>query len=259
MIGRYRVQLNSVQLHSLDDKILILDVGYSPLEIQKRQSTVANLDGYEITDLYYDKRTVTVTFEIHAYDIAERNAICQKVMQWARGGGELKTNDREGQFLQVIAEELPDIASARNWTDPLTVVFVTAGCPFWQSRGDKKSAVASNGTSGRLALDGNAPYALVSVTATVSKSTLTSFTATVGSTTIELTGLSVPVGKTIVIDYTKDRYLRIRANGKSAMANMTATSNDNLQAVCGQQNKVSVTCSKGSAVMATFEARGLWL
>ena len=97
---------------------------------------------------------------------------------------------------------------------------------------------------------------MVSVTATAG-ATVSSFKVTAGSTTIALTGLSVAAGQKIVIDYLKDRYLRIMANGKSVMARRSASSSDLLLVPCGANTKVSFT-SSASMASVVFSARGVW-
>ena len=256
MTSRYRVSLGGVHLDTLDDHLLILDVQYSPVEKQDKTSTVGGLDGYDMENTYYSRRTVTVSFELHIYDTAKRNAACQKVNAWAQGGGNLRVNDRENQFLEVECEQLAEIGSVRNWTDPLTLVFTTTGIPFWRSNDAKTVTVSGTNASGTLKMDGNTQYAYVLVTATA-RAKVTSFRAIVGDTEIKLTGLNIPSGKKIEIDYVHGRYLRIRGNGSSVMKKLDPASSDRLLAACGQNVTVS---AKSDANMNTeFVARGLWL
>ena len=124
MISRYRVSLGGVQLDSLDDNLMILDVSYPAMRPEFTDNRVAGLDGIDATEDYFRGGTVTVTFELHIYDIAKRNAACQKVNEWAQAGGTLVVNERKGQQLRdVRCERYANIQSARNWTDPLTIVF----------------------------------------------------------------------------------------------------------------------------------------
>lgn len=253
MIGRYRVSLGGVQLDSIHDKLLILDVRYGPKKTERQKISAANLDGYALSGEFSSERSVTVIFELHIYDTAERNRVCQLVNAWAENGRTLKTSDREGQYLTVYCDQQAEIGSVRNWTDPLSLVFTTKWKPDWTS--EKESVVTLNGksASGTLKLDGNLGSALVSVSATAAEA-VSSFQATVGDTTIYLTGLSVPAGQKIEISYIDDRYLRIRANGKSVR--MKPESSDNLRAPCGANTKVSFTANKKMTVV--FSARGVF-
>ena len=138
MRSRYRISLGGVQLDTIDNDLLILDIGYTAPEVSTPEHRAADLDGVDCGDKYFSKQTVTVTFELHIYDVAQRNAVCQKVNEWAAAGGTLVTNDRAGQRLwNTRCDKFASIESARNWTDPLTLVFTTTYLPFWVSNEDK--------------------------------------------------------------------------------------------------------------------------
>lgn len=276
MRSRYRVSLGSVQLDSIDSNILILDVGHSFSGKQVTQNRIAGTDGYDTGDPYIEKTTVTVTFELHIYNIIERNYVCQLVNKWAEDGGTLAVNDRytvtgimvdkktgaktyatEGQRLyHTRCEKFADIESARNWTDPLTLVFATTYDPHWCSQTAKTLTLTGKSAKGTLKLDGNTGNAPVYATVTAN-ATITSFKITVGNTMLKLTGLSLANGKQLVIDYVRSRYLRIRADGKSAMARLDPTSSDRLLAPCGEKTSVSITAN--NKVTAVISARGRWI
>ena len=257
MISRYQVALGGVQMDSLDKNLMILDVSYPSVKPAVDENRIADLDGYDWTDEYFDRGTVTISFELHIYDIAKRNAACQKINAWAQNGGTLVVNERKGQQLRnVRCERYANIASARNWTDPLTIVFATTYVPYWQSEEKSVLALSGSGGSGALEVDGNTKDALVSVTATA-KAAVTSFEITVGDTLIRLKNFSLASGKKLVIDYVRSRYLRIRADGKSIMGELQPESTDVLSAPCGKSTAVSFKA--GNKMDVTVEARGLWL
>lgn len=259
MISRYRVTLGGVQMDSLDSNLRILDVGYTAPDEQITASRVANLDGFSYNNKYTEKQSVTITFELHIYGIAERNEACQKVNAWAAAGGNLTVNERSGQYLyNVRCEQYATIASARNWTDPLTVVFSTTAIPYWISS-TAKTLTLESGTAeaGTLVMDGNIGNALVSATITASSNTVTSLQISAGSTSITLSGLSLAATKSLAIDYINGRYLRIRQNGSNAMSKMTAGSSDVLCIPCNDTSYLEVIAD--NAVATVFTARGLWL
>lgn len=256
MITRYRASLGNVQLDSLDDRIAILDISYPPMDFSEKTFATADMDGYDTGDTHYEKRTVVITFELHVYNTAERNALCQKVNEWARNGGSLRTSDRSGQYLYVKCESPASIESVRDWTAPLTIVFATARTPFWLSDAEKTVTVSGKNVKGTLKMDGNIRSALVSVTVTAIDQ-IKAIQVSVGKTNLKLTGLSVAIGQKIVIDYVRSRYLRIRANGVSVMSKLNASSTDNLRADCGANSSVSVI-SDGRANVV-FSGRGLWM
>lgn len=266
MRTRYRIQVGGVQMDTLDKDLYILDIQYSGLQRDVRTQTAANLDGMMVAHTYDGKQTVTVTFELHIYDIAKRNAACQKVAAWAAAGGSLATNDRPDQYLRnVVCEQFPTIESARNWTDPLTVVFATTVTPYWLSTTAKTRNVTGKNFYAVLSLDGNVGSSLVNVTVTA-KEKFTSLQITSGNTMLKLSGLNVTAGKQVVIDYVSSRYLRIRMgktkNGTftsegSLMANLDPASSDNLLAECNADTRVSVVAN--GKVQVDISGRGQWL
>lgn len=256
MRSRYRVALNGTHLDTLDSNLLILDVAYSQIQKQVRQTASANLDGFDISSVYTEKQLITVSFELHIYDTAKRNKACQTVNKWASAGGILTINDREGQQISVVCEQTAVIESVRDWTAPLTLVFSTSGNPYWESVTEKVTTITGKSASGNLTLDGNTGNALVSVEVTA-KAPVSSLQITVGDTVLKLTGFSLQTNQVLTVDYINGRYLRIRANGSSIMNRLTPDSSDNLKAPCGTRTRVAITAN--NSVNAVFRARGLWL
>ena len=259
MRSRYRISVSGVQMDTLDNDLLILDIQHSEPEFAITGNRNANGDGYDVIadEAYFMKTTVTVTFELHIYDVAQRNAVCQKVNAWAAAGGTLTTNDRAGQRLwNTRCEKFASIASAKNWTDPLTLVFATTYIPYWLSNDEKKLTLTGKSAKGKLKMDGNIGEAQVRATVTA-EANITSFQITAGDKTLKLTGLSLASGKELVIDYVRNRYLRIRADGKSVMANLDKASSDLLTIPCGAESQISI--SANNKVTAVITARGRWL
>ena len=262
MTTRYRVRLGTSHLDQLNANIAILNIEYSGLEFNQTQQNTANLDGNEIIDKKARRQTVTVTFELHIYDTAKRNAACQTINAWAEKGGELRTSDRSGQFLRVTCEQYAAI-NARDWTQPLTLVFATTGSPYWQSDTIKSKTLSGKNVSSTFTLDGNTSESMVSATITSKTGTVKSIKLTAANTTIELTGLSVAKNEYVDIAYTNYRYLRIRhystagKNKGSILARLKATSSDNLAIACGATSAIGVTAD--NTVSAVFKARGKWL
>ena len=258
MKSRYRIKLGDTHLDSLDNDILILDIQHSQPDRNIAKQTVANLDGYDVANITTGQRSVTVTFEIHTYDIAARNAVCQLVNKWAANGGTLRTNDRDGQHLEeVICEQYAEIDSAKNWTDPLTVVFSTTVNPNWVA--DKADVLTLTGTStnSNLAVKGS-PGIFAPVTATVTPAAkLTSLQITVGSSKVVLTGMNIAKNTDIKVDHISGRFLRIRSSGKSLMAYVNPNkTTDRLVAESGARSKFSI--SSDAKVTVKFEVEGCY-
>ena len=262
MRSRYRISVNGVQMDTLDDNLLILDIAYSAPDHQVTRNRSAGLNGVEIGSPYFEGQTVTVTFELHIYDVAKRHEALQKVNAWAQAGGTLTTNDRAGQRLYYTrCERYASIASAKNWTDPLTVVFATTFIPYWMSNTAKAITLSGKTPKGTLKMDGNTGDAIVSATITP-ESTLTKIEISTGDknstiSKIVLADISVAQGKQLVIDYVRNRFLRIRADGKNIMAKLEPASSDLLTVPCGVNTAVNI--SANAKVTAEISARGRWL
>lgn len=258
MISRYRMSLDDVQLDSFDDRICILDIAYSELEKTDKTFITANLDGYDSNDAYVSRQTVSVAFELRVYNTAERNAIVQRINKWVCDGNEhvLKTNDREGQSLTVVCDKGISIHSVRNWLDAIVITFVTKTNPYWESITPKTVTLTGKNSKSTLKMDGNTKDALVSVDITT-VDVVSSLRIVVGSTNLEFKKLSVGKNKKIVVDYLKNRYLRVRADGQSIMGKLQTSSTDNLKAKCGVNNSVSIVSD--GRITAVLSGKGLWL
>lgn len=258
MTTRYRVSLGGVQMDSLDKNIVILDVSYAPITRNDTMTETVNTPGFERTSYRFQGQTVTVTFQLRIYDTKAKNAALQKINQWAAAQGNLVINDREGQYLpSVICTQFASLKSVRNWTDPMQLTFSSERVPFWLSNTEKVVTLSGKNAKGTLKMDGTVGLnnlVTVSVTATEVFKTLD---LTVGSTKLSLKGLNVAAGKVLTVDYINQRYLRIRADGKSVLAQLDKGSSDNLQAACGASTSVAVVAN--GKVTAVFKGRGCWL
>ena len=266
MRSRYRISVGGVQLDTLDDNLLILDIKYSGLQRDIKTQQTANLGGMVVSDAYDACNRVTVMFELHIYDTAKRNEACQKIAKWAATGGTLVTNDRPGQFLRnVVCEQFPAVNSVRNWTDPLTVDFMSTVVPYWISTNDDTRLLTGKNVSGTFTLGGNVDSALIGVTVTALER-FTTLQLTAGDTMLKLTGLDVAVNKQILVDYVNYRYLRVRMRTPrgttytdyvSVLSKLDPSSSDNLRVACGSSTKVAVLAN--GKVSAEFSGRGYWL
>ena len=254
MTSRYEVTLNDKKLSSVNKNLLILDVAYSTSESFER-SRIANRDGARLSSLYREGSSVTVTFELHIYDIQKRQAALADVIAWAKDGGELKINDRKDQSLQCVCEKLPAI-SVKNWTEPLTITFSAYAFPYWEETKATVATLSGKNVSGTIKVNGNAPkaYANVTVKATAA---ITSLTVKVGSSSIALSGISIAAGKTVVFSYDENKILSIMTGTTSLLSKRTAKSSDDLVASCGKSNKISVVASAN--VTATFSVKGAFI
>jgi len=254
MINRYEAVLNGVPLSGISADILIVDIKYTPPAFQDEIYTVAGRRGGRIYRRNVDQLKVSISFMIRAYDVMERQQICNAVQQWAGKGGVLQINDRENQRLRCVCSELPVISSALKWTGVLSVGFTAYSLPFWEEL--VPSVISLSGTSGNgnLWVPGCIDGAMVEVDATANAS-VTSLSMTVNGRTLTLSGLSVSAGQTIKIAYDDDMIQSIKVGNTSLLTKRTGV--DDLEADCGQNNSFSFTSD--GAVSVDFKVRGLWV
>lgn len=166
MTCRYEVTLNGVSLASLDPSILITNVQYEPPNYAPTTTTIANRHGARVLKRQKGRAAVTVRFMVRAYGIADRQSVLQDIISWARDGGDLRINDRPGQFLQCICDQLPAVDSVRDWTAEMSITFAAYAIPYWQEVEYTTVTIPVAGTStlgafGEMYVPGNAPKALV--------------------------------------------------------------------------------------------------
>lgn len=258
MIIRYEVWLNGVALSDIDSRILILDIEHSDPVVERKQSRIAGRNGLFTDDLYIGPRSVTITFQLRAYDTQDKQIACQAIEQWAMQGGKLETSDREGQGLMCVCDAPPHVVSVKNWLDTHSVTFTAYSYPFWQENIPNTltlSGTAVNGSTMRI--NGTAKRAYVNVFATPSSGTLTSLTVTANDSTMTLQGISVGSGNTLEISYDDNMILRIKSGNTSYLNKRTPASSDDLIAKCGEENTFSF--SANTPVQITFSVKGAWL
>ena len=253
MISRYEVTLNGVKLNDLHSKILVLDVNYAEPNREFGTFSPAKRDGGRMYRKYKEKASVTVSFAIREYAIAERQRICQLIGTWAMNGGELMINDRTNQKLVCECERKPAISSARDWTATLTITFTAYAVPYWQDTVPATLTLSGTSKSGTLYVPGSAPETVTEVTITAGAA-LSSISLTVAGKTMTLSGLSVASGGVITISYDSQMIQSIKTGSTSLLNKRTGA--DDLLAKCGANNSMSFSASASCTVV--FKARGLW-
>lgn len=256
MISRYEVVLNGESLAEIDENLLILDVNYPDHEYDIPVYTPGGSESSFVDEPKKGKASVSVSFELHVYGIAERQEALQKVIRWCKDGGVLQINDRPEQRLNVICEKIPALGSVRNWTDPMEIVFSAYGVPYWQDDTQTVATLQGSNTKGTIAVPGNVGNALFEVTVTANAA-ITYLTVTVGSNTITLDGISCPVNGKITLSHDKNGILSIKQGTQSLLSKRKAESSDDIKAACGANSQIGVAASGN--VKAVFSVRGCWL
>lgn len=255
MISRYEVTLNGISLSTLSANILILDVSYSEPSFNDNSYRVAKRNGARTDDRVFNPKSVSISFEIHAYDIRQRTAIKNAVEAWAKNGGRLEINDHEGQYMRCVCSKFPTIESVRNWTDPLTIQFTANDIPFWQENMPSSiTLTAGTSGSGTFFVPGSVNGALVEANIHTNAA-ITSVALTVNGRTLTLSNITVSSGKDIKITYDDKAIQSIKVGTTSLLGNRTGVTD--LLANCGENNTVSFTSD--ASVTVTFSVRGCWM
>lgn len=255
MISRYEAVLNGQALGGISADILVLDIRHTAPAFTNETFTPAKRQGGRIYRRQLNKTTVTITFEIHTYDIRERQRICNEVQRWARNGGILQTNDREGQRLRCVCDTFPVISSAMRWTDPLTVVFSAYAYPYWEELIPTKVTLSGTSGSSSVFVPGCVQDEAVVEATITANAALTTVNLIVNSRTMSLTGLSVAAGSTIKLIYDDDMIQSIKTGSTSLLANRSGA--DDLLVDCGDTNTFKMSANASATV--EFSVRGLWL
>ena len=256
MISRYEVTLNGNPMSEIDEQLLILDVEYAKPAYDLRTAVNGSLDGARITGRYKESAEVTVSFELHLYGIADRQAACQKVISWARDGGILEINDRPDQRLHVVCSEFPAISSVRNWTDPLQITFTAYPLPWWEDTEETSVTLNGKKVNGYMELPGSGGDARVSVSIMVN-GYLTTLNLRAGDTVLKLAGLAIASGGTLEIGYTDEQLIYIRSGSTSLLGKRTNDSADDLLLPSGKKSTIGIDANTN--IRATFKARGCWM
>ena len=295
-VSRYTVTLNGISMASLDSTIAILDVKYEMPRYKRNLFQLADRNGARPGRTYKDRAAVSVEFEIHEQDIFKRQAVCQQIISWAKDGGELQINDRPGQKLVCVCEELPFIDSVCKWTDFLTVMFAAYDVPYWQeitptiAEFDYESGSATTDWDSaydeyELSVPGNAPYTLVEMQ-------ITDFTTQAPQTNISVINTSRDDGEfsqsksgafileqysRVVLEYDENMIVSYYFEYYYSTAQEYRKSNqlgyldgiDEIRANCGKPNVIKFRYGSSNtaatpptftpyACKVTFKARGLW-
>lgn len=251
MISRYEATLNGVALSSINHDLLILDIQYGGVPIEIGANQLAHRDGAIIYRQYREKATVTITFELHIYDIADRQGALRDVNLWAKNGGILEINDRPEQRLRCVVDSYAAIDSVRDWTKPLQITFAAYENPFWEAKSVESLTLSGSSGSGSLAVPGNYDGALISVNVS-SEGTLTNVTLRANGEALTLSGMSV---SSFQISYDSHQIQSIKSGNTSLLAYRSGVSD--LLAKCGDSNSLSFTANTSATVV--FRVRGLWV
>ena len=248
MIMRYELYMDGTSLSSISDRIVVTDIKYAPAVRSFNQSKVAHRGGYIISNGYYDKTSVQVTFSVREYSIRERQSIIQNICKWA-DGRILETSDRIGQRLKCKCVKYPDL-SALNWTENLSMTFQSDVNPLWESKFMTEIQLTGTSGSSSVFVEGSAGESLVEAEITT-EATLNTVTLTVGETSMTIAKSDMG---NVVLSYNEKSVLSIKHSTTSLLPYRTGS--DDLLAKCGAFNQFSF--SSNASCTVKFKTRGCW-
>lgn len=258
MRTRYEAWLDKKSLSAIDPAIYIRDIAYEAPRFMTMANDVPGRNGQRVTNRHAQTSSVVISFEIHEQDVARRHEIMMRVQAWAAKGGKLTTNDRRGQQLRVMCEELPAISSALKWTQALKMTFTAYEQPFWEDEHPRTAVLEGTSVGKSLYAPGNSALTRVEVRVeNKSSGVLNAVLLRAGATKFDLDGLGLASGEVLDIDYDENGLLRIHAGDVSKMHCRSGNSDDDLMIETGTYSTMMINASGN--VKVTFKARGLYL
>lgn len=223
MIFAHRAALDGRQMDQIDPAIVIQRIEEGA---PKEQITTAQLagGGSRITGRRRESVDVTIKFgiDIRKQQMAEREAIIEKINEWARPGGLLRISQKPERRLRVILATPAAAGDPWDWTASYAIVFRANVVPYWEQE-TPISAVTGVSTSGScaLAVEGSAETRADVTLENRSGAEIPTCSITVGSSTMTFNGLGLKSGESLVLDHTDQGIFRVRIrNGSGSYRSM---------------------------------------
>lgn len=252
---RFEAVLNGQKFSQIAPELTLLDIVENEANVTMDTVRRGYGAGSMVLNRQRESLSVTLTYVIRAYDISRRSAIRDKIAAWASKGGVLTINSRKGKTLTVEMDKAPALDSNLKWTQAMSLTLTAYASPYWESAShvdvDANTLDAETGMYYMVNVadvSGNAGDCPVTyLLRNAGNDALRRLQVQCGKTMIELTGLDVPAGYAVALNYGQDGILRIidyhaAANGEddSLLANRTPQSSDDLMMESGSQNTVKV-------------------
>ena len=259
---KHRATLDGVQLDEIDSRILIQKIETGDGKENISTVGLAGGSGSRVTNAHRDSIDITVRFciKLRKTEMAEREAVLEKVNAWAYGGGWLETNYKENRRIRVFRAQAAGAGDPWDWTKVYAVVFRACGVPYWQEK-DPQTVMRTNTHSEvmTLGVNGSEKTAMEATFLNTSGAVINTFSLNTGESRMAFTGLGLANGESLVIDHDDNGErcllrLRIR-NGnswRSVLNNRTPESSDDLyispgvhqiQMAAGGDGRITVSAS----------------
>jgi hypothetical protein len=233
--------LNGIDLSTLDGRIVLQGIDESEPNWNITMVSRAGKYGQRVTGTEKRYREITVRFAIAEHrDMASREAIIQRVRDWAAKGGWLTLTYRPMERLSVICVKMPAINGITKWAEAYAITFRSQGAPEWEAAvPDQASA---SGGSGNATLDvipsAGGPLQVEAVNN--SGSACSSISLSAAGQYMAFSGLGLADGETFRIRYDEQnmQHIEIVAEGgavRSVLAKRTPASWDDIMISQGRK------------------------
>ena len=196
------VSLDGFSMADVSSCVRIVDV----IELRPSRTTTSRerlgAPGSFLVKDHLNTRQVRVQFAILTDDEAERTRILSELTAWAMEGRWLQLGDRPGPRLRIVCTDTPLTMSKRKWTELFEMTFTAFGIPFWEDAMPVQ-AYAAGTTDCTLPISpmGTVRQVPLLCSVTPTDNPLTTLRIAANGAEMAFSGLAVPAGKTLAIDY----------------------------------------------------------
>ena len=227
MILRRRPALNGVWLDEVDERIVISGINEPPAADNIAAQDLAGICGQRVTEQRRATKDVEIRFRIWLTknQMAEREAVLEKVVSWAAPGGYLTLGHKPGRRLRVILAQAPTPADIYNWTDEYTITFRAYTVPFWEDE-TALTATSGIGASGyvQLQVPGNTETPVDVRVQNMSGAAISTVELTVAGQNMKFSGLGLGGSSELILDHVDtgtNYYFRARIGNTSVLQKRT--------------------------------------
>lgn len=250
---RLNAWINNRDLRSLDQRILIRSIDEEAPEVDTQYADILGGVGQRVQYQRRKNRRIVIQFSVRElYDLAERARVIDKINGWAQEGY-LQVSYRPQKRIYVHRVTPAASDNIRDYTSVYTVEFAASVCPYWEDVLTGSWTGTGTSGTGTLTTGGNTQTPVTAVI--VPSGALNTLTLTANGQSMSFTGLGVPSGKTMTVEYDTRGILQIMADGISRISSRTPQSVDELMVNPGT---VELGFSANVSCSVTMMARGRW-
>ena len=219
-------------------------------------TTASGRDGRTRRKVKRDAIRITVSFTVYEHeDIYGRETALEKANAWARDGW-LEISTKLNRRIYVNCVTRASVKKSRDYKEEFSIVFESADSPFWEDKNPTRYNLAGTNVSKNVSIPGTRKSAPAAVAIVPTGGTLNTLTLNFGASSMSFTGLNIPVGHSLVLDYGENGYLRIMSANVSKYACRSGDSDDDLQSDPGVQPvgfTANVACGVDYSVRGRYE------